>query len=76
MKLFDAVCISQNWINKGIRFYTGTPDLAHGKMWHGYWNNRLLAMRRGGILVTQRPLRYRNHDIEIPDGTIHNVETP
>ena len=76
VKLFDAVCIENGWENRGVRFYTGTPDLAHGEMWHGYWVNRLLAMRRGGVLVTSRPIRYRNHEIELADGTVHTVETP
>ncbi len=33
-------------------------------------------MRRTGILVTSRPIRYREERIELPDGTIHIVETP
>ena len=33
-------------------------------------------MRRTGILVTSRPIRYREEKIELPDGTIHMVETP
>ena len=74
-KLFDAVCAAHGWENRGVRFYTGTPDIAHGEMWHGYWKNRLLAMRRGGILVTDRPIKYREREVKLPDGTVHSIES-
>lgn len=51
-KLSEAVCSHHGWDLSGVRFYTGTPSLAHNEMWHDYWANRLLAMRRSGILVT------------------------
>lgn len=76
IKLFDAVCAASRWQNHGVRFYTGTPSSAKNPMWHGYWSNRLLAMRRAGIFVTNRPVRYRQVEIKLPDGTIHRFETP
>lgn len=76
IKLFDAVCAANDWQNHGVRFYTGTPDLKHSELWHGYWNTRLLAMRRGGILVTTRPIRYHSHVVEHPDGTTETIDTP
>ncbi len=45
-------------------------------MWHAYWSNRLLVMRRAGILVTNRPIRYRETEIALSDGTVTTVETP
>ena len=67
--LFDAVCADKGWVSRGVRFYTGTPDRAHDAMWHGYWTKRLLVMRRAGIIVESRPIRYREHAVELPDGT-------
>ncbi|HKO09106.1 MAG TPA: hypothetical protein VJ487_15460 [Alphaproteobacteria bacterium] len=58
-KLFNAVCREHGWKNFGVRFYTGMPDALKDPFWHRFWSNRLLAMRRAGILVVSRPLRYR-----------------
>lgn len=74
-KLFDAVCAELSFENRGVRFYTGTPLASKSPMWHGYWSNRLLAMRRAGISVTQRHLRYRETDFQLSDGTMKTVET-
>lgn len=68
-KLFDAICADKGWVNSGVRFYTGMPARERSERWHGYWVNRLLAMRRAGILVESRPVRYRQHDIELSDGS-------
>lgn len=75
-KLFDAVCGLKNWRSHGIRFYTGTPAADKDPMWHGYWSRRLLAMRRNGILVIDRRLRYYQTTITLEDGTERLVETP
>lgn len=74
-KLFETICQSQNWISYGVRFYTGIPTSAKDPVWHKYWSNRLLGLRRSGVLVESRPLRYRINQTEMPDGTLHNVET-
>ena len=42
-------------------------------MWHGYWTRRLTAMRRAGIVVTSRRLRYRVERVRLPDGATHDV---
>ncbi len=76
IKLFDAVCAVGGWQNQGVRFYTGTPLASKDPLWHTYWSNRLLAMRRAGILVTNRPIRYRETEIELPDGTTQTIDTP
>ncbi|MCE2493452.1 MAG: NYN domain-containing protein [Alphaproteobacteria bacterium] len=75
-KLFDAVCADKRWVNYGVRFYTGTPAHAHSPMWHDYWANRLLSMRRAGIIVESRPIRYRAHEVELADGTIETKYIP
>lgn len=73
-KLFNHICSESSWENCGIRFYTGTPSLKKSEMWHGYWSNRLLAMRRSGILVEDRPLRYREQKITLRDGTSQMID--
>lgn len=75
-KLFSAVCKASGWRDFGVRFYTGTPSAQKSELWHKYWSNRLLAMRRSGILVTSRPLRYRSTEIPLTDGTTIQVEAP
>ncbi len=76
VRLFDAVCTAHDWQNNGVRFYTGVPSVAKSSMWHGYWSKRLLAMRRAGILVTDRRLRYYETEVVLEDGSRQTVETP
>ena len=75
-KLFDAICADKGWVNRGVRFYTGVPDPRRDERWHGYWANRLLAMRRQGIAVERRPIRYHKHDIKLADGSIETEYIP
>ena len=42
-------------------------------MSHGYWTRRLTAMRRTGIVVTSRALRYRVERVRLPDGSVHEI---
>ena len=72
-KLADAVCADHGWVNSGVRFYTGVPSAQRAPMWHGYWNRRLTAMRRAGIAVTPRTLRYRVETIRLTDGSVHEL---
>ena len=53
------------------RFYTGIPDSADNPFWHSFWSNKLGMMGRQGVWAFQRPLRYRNQVIRLPDGTSH-----
>lgn len=73
IKLTDAVCEAKGWERRGVRFYTGTPLAEEDAMWHAYWSNRLLAMRRAGILVTSRHIRYQKETVDLPDGTTKTV---
>ena len=75
-KLAEAVCAEYGWRLTAVRFYTGTPSAAEAPMWHGYWTNRLLAMRRSGILVTARNIRYQVEHVPMPDGTLKRIATP
>ncbi len=62
--LFTAVCANQAWQAQGVRFYTGVPLEAWAAMWNGYWNNRLLAMRRAGVSVTRRDIRCHDKTVD------------
>ena len=73
VRLTAAVCAANGWVAAGVRFYTGIPDAARSPMWHGYWTRRLTAMRRAGVTVTARKLRYRVERVHLPDGTAHDV---
>lgn len=68
IKLSEAICTIHGWTSHGVRFYTGTPAANKNPMWHGYWQRRLLAMRRAGITVFSRPIRYRIQTTRLPNG--------
>ena len=75
-KLFDTVCERMGWLNRGVRFYTGVPSAKNNPFWHGYWSNRLLAMRRSGIHVTSRPLRYYREEIRHDNNEATVIDVP
>ena len=62
-KLHLAVCKERGWRPTLTRFYTGVPIESENKMWAAYWSNRVIAMKRAGIHVTTRPLRYRKEKV-------------
>jgi uncharacterized LabA/DUF88 family protein len=74
-KLHNAVCGAQGWRPHGVRFYTGTPLASKSPMWHGFWASKLLSMRRAGIHVYSRPIRYYSNEFELPDGSIWELDT-
>ena len=51
------------------RFYTGIPSHIHSPMWASYWSNRVLAMKRNGICVITRPIRYKTEIVQDSSGT-------
>ncbi|MCH7813925.1 MAG: NYN domain-containing protein [Planctomycetes bacterium] len=71
LALARQTCAKQNWNLKQVRFYTGVPNASDNELWHGFWTKKLLAMRRQGIVVYSRPLKYRNKKVRLPDGTDH-----
>ena len=72
-RLADAVCADCGWMNHGMHFYTGVPSADQTPMWHGYWTRRLTAMKRSGIVVTSRPLRYRIERVQLSNGSVHEL---
>jgi uncharacterized LabA/DUF88 family protein len=75
IKLHNYVCEQNGWKPNLVRFYTGVPDPIETEMWAGYWSNRVLAMKRAGIVVTTRPIRYRKETVVV-DGVSKTVTTP
>jgi len=75
VKLLNAVCKARGWQPAGTRFYTGVPVQERQPMWHAYWSSRLLSMRRAGVIVFSRAIRYRTEEISLPDGTMYEVDT-
>jgi len=63
VKLHTAVCASRGWRRTLTRFYTGVPSAQEAPMWAAYWSNRVLALKRAGVEVTTRPLRYRKERV-------------
>jgi uncharacterized LabA/DUF88 family protein len=63
VKLHHAVCAAQSWRPTLTRFYTGVPSALESPMWAAYWSNRVIAMKRAGIHVTTRPIRYQKEKV-------------
>jgi uncharacterized LabA/DUF88 family protein len=71
LALAKAVCASKGWELADTRFYTGVPDASDNAFWNHFWVAKGAQMGRDGIYVFTRPLRYRNKQIRLPDGTVH-----
>lgn len=71
-KLHEEVCRLNGWRSTLVRFYTGVHTPEQDELWSGYWSNRVLAMKRKGIVVTTRPLRYypEYNDEGVQTGTL------
>lgn len=75
-KLHAAVCAAHGWTPNLVRFYTGVPSASESPMWAAYWSNRILALKRAGVFVTTRPIRYHTETINNSDGSQSVVTTP
>lgn len=69
LKLAKSVCQSQGWILSQARFYTGFPDTRDDALWNQFWSRKLLAIKRQGVFVFSRALRYRDRVIKLAGGT-------
>jgi uncharacterized LabA/DUF88 family protein len=68
-KLHKAVCTARGWRPTLTRFYTGVPSQVESPMWAAYWSNRVIALKRAGVVVTTRQLRYRKEVVRDEHGT-------
>jgi uncharacterized LabA/DUF88 family protein len=71
LALAEAVCLNRGWQLVGTRFYTGIPDASDSPFWNHFWTAKAAHMGRQGTHVYMRPLRYRNKQVRLPDGSIH-----
>lgn len=72
LALARKICQSHGWFFKSVRFYTGMPELADDPRWHHFWAKKLLTIKRQGVHVYSRRLRYREKDVTI-EGTTHKI---
>ncbi|EDL49449.1 NYN domain-containing protein [Erythrobacter sp. SD-21] len=56
-----------------VRVYTGIPAANRQPRWHLFWNNKIQAMKRAGVTVTTRPLRYRKRQLFDEDGEVETI---
>lgn len=73
-KLPLAICRSHAWEASAIHFYTGVPEKHVNAMWHGFWESKLLSMSRQGVKTFSRPIRLRQTEVVLPDGTTVQAE--
>lgn len=73
--LARALCEGAGWSLSEARFYTGIPNPADNAFWHHFWSAKLAAMGKQGVVVFSRPLRYRNKNVKLPNGTTHTILT-
>ena len=45
-----------------VRFYTGVPTRSQDADWHGFWNNKLRALQRQGVIVYRQDLSVRGQE--------------
>jgi uncharacterized LabA/DUF88 family protein len=76
IKLHKAVCDANGWRQTLTRFYTGVPNQTESPMWAAYWSNRVIALKRAGVHVTTRPIRYRKQTIIESNGKEETITTP
>ena len=75
-KLHNFVCAQKGWQPNLVRFYTGVPGAVEDPMWAGYWSNRVLALKRSGVHVTTRKLRYRSQQAYNANGDEITITVP
>ena len=66
--LTKAVCAAEGWECKQVRFYTGVPSKRADASRHTFWHQKTRAMRRRGVHVFTREIRYRDQSINLGDG--------
>jgi uncharacterized LabA/DUF88 family protein len=70
--LHRHLCVQRTWVAEETRFYTGIPDASDNALWNHFWVAKGAQMGRDGATVITRPLRYRNKQFRLPDGSTHS----
>lgn len=79
---FDPVCLHREVCRLAgfapgpVRFYTGMPSEKHQPRWHNFWTSRIRIMEAQGVVVTTRPLRYRERFAYDANGDIEALTRP
>lgn len=73
--LATAICEQQGWELASCRFYTGIPDPVLDPSRNSFWDKKLAAMGRQGIISYRRPLRYRKKSVLLADGTQCTIDS-
>ena len=68
IKLAGYVCRIQSWHLDRVHLYTGIPESADPR--HAWWNRKLQVLSSRGVQTFSRPLRYREQQIVLRNGTI------
>lgn len=69
LALTKAVCAQEGWRFIQTRFYTGVPSKEKDEAKHTFWHQKTRAMKRKGVQVFTRKIRYRDQSIRLGDGT-------
>ena len=71
LALAKRICHDQGWHLDQTRFYTGIPAASDNAHWHHFWTAKLAVLGYRGVHVYARPLRYRNKQVQLPNGSTH-----
>jgi len=72
-ELARYICAKHGWTLKQIRFYTGIPSPEDNLFWNTFWRNKTNQMKRDGIHVFTRTVKYSTYDITLPDGKTYSI---
>ena len=70
-KLAQQICNNQGWQLIGVQFYTGVPEAADHRS--HFWRAKFAQMKRDGIIIFSRELRYQDEEVILPNGQTHLV---
>jgi len=73
LKLAHQICLDKGWQLTGTHFYTGVPDIYENPFWHQFWRAKFVQMKRDGIVLFSRALRYQEEEVQCPNGQTHLV---
>lgn len=65
-RLAQQICHNQGWQLTWVRFYTGIPDASDHRS--HFWRAKFNQMKRDGITVFSRELRYQNEEVALSNG--------
>jgi uncharacterized LabA/DUF88 family protein len=74
-KLAQQICSNQGWQLVETRFYTGFPNPGEDPFWNHFWRAKFAQMKRDGVFVFSRDLRYQDEQITLPTGQTYTIRT-